>query len=132
MGYTHYWEIHSALDTPDQNHHVAWYDFIGEVHKLEDAFQQAEPICGETTIEAVYVNGIAEEGHEDFVLTPEVTGFDFCKTARKPYDTLVTAILLLAKDTFGERISIRSDGNDEEWQAGRDFLAETLNTQGVS
>ncbi len=126
MGYTHYWEIHSDLDTPDQNHHVAWYDFIGEVHKLEDAFQQVEPICGETTIEAVYVNGIAEDGHEDFVLTPKVIEFDFCKTARKPYDTLVTAILTLAKDYFGDWISVRSDGNEYDWQFGKYFLEDVL------
>lgn len=41
------------------------------------------------------------------------TGFQFCKTARKPYDTAVTACLLLAKHHFGSAIEITSDGGPE-------------------
>jgi hypothetical protein len=51
--------------------------------------------------------------------------FDFCKTAMKPYDAVVTAILIRAKVIYGSCVSISSDGDWQEWQAGRD-LYETV------
>jgi hypothetical protein len=52
--------------------------------------------------------------------------FDFCKTAEKPYDLLVTACLLLAQKHFGNKIIVSSDGdmNGQEWQPARDLLAK--------
>ena len=44
--------------------------------------------------------------------------FNFCKTARKEYDGLVTAALLLAKHHLGNRIRVSSDGNIDEWKNG--------------
>lgn len=44
----------------------------------------------------------------------------FCKTARKPYDAVVGAILIAAKDAFGARIEISSDGHFNDGQASRD------------
>ena len=51
--------------------------------------------------------------------------FDFCKTAQKPYDAVVTAILIRAKTIYGSCVRISSDGDWQEWQAGRD-LYETV------
>lgn len=47
--------------------------------------------------------------------------FEFCKTAYKPYDAVVTAILIRAKVIYGSCVSVSSDGNWTEWQAGRDL-----------
>jgi hypothetical protein len=47
--------------------------------------------------------------------------FEFCKTAYKPYDAVVTAILIRAKTIYGSCVSISSDGEWSEWQAGRDM-----------
>lgn len=47
--------------------------------------------------------------------------FDFCKTAHKPYDTVVTAVLIRAKVIYGECVDIRSDGNWSDWQLGREL-----------
>jgi hypothetical protein len=47
--------------------------------------------------------------------------FEFCKTAYKPYDAVVTAILIRAKSIYGSCVSISSDGEWSEWQAGRDM-----------
>ena len=47
--------------------------------------------------------------------------FDFCKTAHKPYDSVVTAILIRAKVIYGDLVSISSDGGWSEWQAGRNI-----------
>lgn len=51
--------------------------------------------------------------------------FNFCKTAMKPYDAVVTAILIRAKVIYGSCVRISSDGDWHEWQAGRD-LYETV------
>ena len=51
--------------------------------------------------------------------------FEFCKTAYKPYDAVVTAILIRAKVIYGSCVRISSDGEWHEWQAGRD-LYETV------
>jgi hypothetical protein len=45
--------------------------------------------------------------------------FDFCKTARKPYDAVVTAVLIRAKHIYGSCVSVSSDGDWEDWSAGR-------------
>jgi hypothetical protein len=47
--------------------------------------------------------------------------FEFCKTAMKPYDAVVTAILIRAKSIYGSCVRISSDGEWSEWQAGRDM-----------
>ena len=39
----------------------------------------------------------------------------------KPYDAVVTAILIRAKTIYGSCVSISSDGDWHEWQAGRDM-----------
>lgn len=42
--------------------------------------------------------------------------FDFCKTAFRPYDMAVTACLVIAKHYLQDRIVVRSDGDDDQWQ----------------
>ena len=77
------------------------------------------------------LNGIDDMSHETFTWKamptqsewrkdePEI--FDFCKTAMKPYDAVVTAILIRAKEIYGSCVSISSDGDWSEWQDGRDL-----------
>ena len=77
------------------------------------------------------LNGIDDMSHETFTWKalptqvewrkdePEI--FDFCKTAQKPYDAVVTAILIRAKEIYGSCVSISSDGDWNEWKDGRDL-----------
>jgi len=51
--------------------------------------------------------------------------FDFCKTAHKPYDAVVCAVLIRAKVIYGDLVEVRSDGDWTDWQAGR-TLYETV------
>ena len=62
--------------------------------------------------------------HESFFLTPETTNWNFCKTARKPYDLLVCAVLLSAYNILGYELS--SDGGFEDWQPAIDFYLDTV------
>ena len=60
----------------------------------------------------------------------ELDTFDFCKTARAPYDAVVTAVLIRVKHIYGENVTISSDGlwdADEllGWHDGRE-LYETV------
>lgn len=76
-------------------------------------------------------DGRVDNSHESFIWEalptqvdwrkdePEI--FDFCKTAMKPYDAVVTAILIRAKQIYGSCVSISSDGDWSEWKAGRDI-----------
>lgn len=71
----------------------------------------------EISDEVIQFNGVGDDGHETFYINPvpEVpswrdTAFDFCKTARKPYDVPV-AMILLAIDHFMPTVmTISSDG----------------------
>ena len=47
--------------------------------------------------------------------------FSFCKTAYKPYDAVITAILIRAKTIYGNCVRISSDGDWQDWQAGREM-----------
>jgi len=75
-------------------------------------------------------------GHETFGLTrkvpkqhdyrkEEVTYFQFCKTARKPYDLMVQACLILYKHYF-PYVSISSDGDMDDWTEAFTFVATVL------
>ena len=52
--------------------------------------------------------------------------FNFCKTAMKPYDAVVTAILIRAKSIYGSCVEISSDGGWGDWQAGRDLYQQVF------
>jgi len=69
----------------------------------------------------VWINGTGEDGYEDFVLTQQKTDFQCCKTARKPYDDVVTAVLLAAKKHFRDDIEITSDGYGDDWSKGQEL-----------
>lgn len=75
-------------------------------------------------------------GHETFSLTrkawkqknhkeQEDKLFSFCKTARKPYDLMVQACLILYKHYF-PYVEIHSDGNMNEWSEAFAFVATVL------
>lgn len=69
-------------------------------------------------------------------LFEEGQAFDFCKTARKPYDAVVCALLIAAKDHYGASLRVSSDGTWGgsgyehvrwvEWLAGRELYELAL------
>ncbi len=71
----------------------------------------------------IHLNGL-DDPHESFDLYKWDT-HGCCKTARKPYDVVVTAVLLRAHMLYGGGTEIRSDGTWEEWGEGR-YLVEQL------
>jgi hypothetical protein len=76
-------------------------------------------------------NGNSAKGldHESFwlALDPDVvaaSGFEFCKTAQKPYDVVVTAILAVMAEVG---LNVSSDGDADDWKPGLTFAADVLN-----
>lgn len=119
MGYTHYWTFVKNLNKNDYtklyNETQTFLDFcfkkkactgiIGDGH--------GEGFTPHISKEGIFYNGRGDNAHETMYLYKSVTkakGFHFCKTARKPYDRIVFANILLIKYICGDQVDISSDG----------------------
>lgn len=113
MGYTHYWK--QVGENPDDSQ---WEAICAEAQRVIDSANH--PIAGwdgdgEPEINDSYIslNGCGEDSHETFRLHRVDADFEFCKTARKPYDATVVAILRAAKRFAPGWLNLSSDGGDE-------------------
>ena len=143
MGYTHYWYRQADKDFDPKT----WGKFIADSKKLADSlpsdvriqFEWDTPEAPVFDDSQIRFNGVGNAGHETFEIPrvcPPATDyhemkedpkvFGFCKTARKPYDLLVTAVLALYKHYFGQAVKVHSDGDAPDWQAGIKFVAKVL------
>jgi ubiquitin len=90
---------------------------------IKVVYEYNEPKKAEVSDTKIQFNGLGNEGHETFGLAKEKPKpnsdsefFDFCKTARKPYDLAVGLVLLIAKNHAPNSIKISSDGDwDHDW-----------------
>lgn len=126
MGYTHYWTAPRTLTAEE------W----SMVRRATTAVVDASGVwIGEgmgdfrgprMSNERIHLNGQASIGldHETFTLTRRQTHGDFCKTARKPYDTVVAALLAFMACKFGYRVD--SDGGPEDWEPGCRLASRAL------
>lgn len=125
MGYTIYWECKKAI-TKDEARLI-----VQEIRKLINDNSSIIKIDIEETEYnndyAITFNGIDDNSHETFCFKinsekeKEKFGFQFCKTARKPYDTYVKKALLIIQNITNNKLKISCDGwNDEtefaEWK----------------
>ena len=70
--------------------------------------------------------------HEIFLLHREGSGgFAFCKTARKPYDLMVCACLIVYCFHSRETMDLGSDGEWDDWAPAMTFVEEVLGAQYV-
>lgn len=145
MGYTHY-QHHTTPFTDDEWAQVAdAIDCLAAQAQKEGLHLSADngqtPLSNHQRIErvwlverrngpAIMLNGLGDEAHETFCLFKngapnidgEVTdGFEFCKTAQKPYDTFVVAALTWVESHFPGKLNVSSDGDANDWQAGLEF-----------
>lgn len=131
MGYTHYWR-------QLRDHKVdEWTQICEDVQNiLKDtqhvqgipiAYEYNEPArAPEVSSKCIHFNGLGEDGHETFIIFRKrlpreswepYRGSGFCKTARKPYDLAVTAILCYLSSVC-ETYEVSSDGDGTDWLAG--------------
>lgn len=127
MSYTHYWKSkpHRCLKASQFKILSQQVKQIIERAKLPDYSIKIN--VHNLTPKLISFNGWKpnEEDHETFHLdyNEENTDFQFCKTARKPYDTVVTATLIAAHLMSKGKIKISSDGDAEDWLKGFILLA---------
>lgn len=135
MGYTHYWTLKTDID-PER-----WGGFTAlagkvlaattvPVAKRRHGYMDEKGAIMPPAVSRieVSVNGLGSQGGEGFTMlrmasepseVPE-DGRDFsCKTEERPYDEVVTALLLAAKESFGRDIEVSSDGEWRDWTKGR-------------
>lgn len=139
MGYTHYWK----LKTVPENYKEQFPKVVTEVQMLIERMPTNSETAGghfnedkvilrggdgtgkpDISKERICFNGDGKKGldHEIFHIefNQEPFEFDFCKTARKPYDQAVCLCLL----SLGNHINgfeFSSDGDKEDWQPAIDF-----------
>lgn len=150
MGYTHYFP-HKRSFTPDEWQAVttAARQIIA-ASQVPLAFEYNDPISA-PQIDADYIrfNGIGDDGHETFAIYRDLGHlaaswsfytdqmrergyvFVFCKTAHKPYDVVVTAILSAINKLAPGALDIGSDGGPHEWGPGVALARRALLTQDI-
>jgi hypothetical protein len=145
MGYTHYFYRHVTKSSDADLYEV----FASQAHRIlrkaeKWGIQLADKYGDnlgkwEIDSERISFNGYGPESHEtfswprqapermDFMTSqPEDFAFDFCKTSRKPYDAVVTALLILANDIYGDAVRISSDGDWQDWEKGAELYERAL------
>lgn len=131
MGYTHYYTQNRDFTFEE------WQEIVTLlVHMLDHlpahttsagGYYADQPleISSEYNGRFLMFNGKFSLGHEDFYLKRQGSGFQFCKTERKPYDLIVCALLLAIQEIAPNALEISSDGDmrGDDWQPAREFLA---------
>jgi hypothetical protein len=143
MGYTHYWRRQKNLPART---FALWADDVQRIINTRPLLTDAQGFSARAALlelderefssELVSFNGKGELGHETFFV-PKVRDsaeweraekglwFDFCKTARKPYDVAVVASLIAFKLRFPKTI-LSSDGHAGDLIDGRKLASEVL------
>jgi len=125
MGYTHYWRNPSGFPA------ATWKRITKDVRlvlaklpkdcKIDDQ-NGGVPIIND---EMIWFNGVGDGEYETFHLAAGAQTFEFCKTAMKPYDLAVTAVLLIAKHHH-KAFDVSSDGKPEEWAPAKKLVKKVL------
>jgi hypothetical protein len=124
MGYTHYWNHYQSIPQ-DKWEKIAVdtmkvFDYCEE-NNIPLQFEhdvQEPPKVSDTLIR---FNGVGGDGHETLFIEKERAidsndPFNFCKTARKPYDLAVGLVLLVMAKHASDEIKISSDGHwSSDW-----------------
>ena len=129
MGYTHYWKFNQQ-PTPEK-----FTEFVEGAKQITATASEAGIPIGDEDYKSDYVrfNGVENGAHETFLVEfpvgDERYDDSWCKTAGKPYDTAVTACLILAKKLFDADFEVRSDGRWKDWEGGRLLYESVLNIE---
>jgi hypothetical protein len=136
MGYTHYFTFKKApkgkASQIETNYQKALIDCQRIILAYSNVNGGLSGFSAHTKLGqygGLNVNGSKEDGHETFVLREHFSqneSFNFCKTARKPYDTVVTACLIVLSYRLGACIDVSSDGDATDWTEGLRLAQKVL------
>ena len=125
MGYTHYWE--GTVPAASENIVAAISYILTKVQMGDNAIKLAGwhgtgfPIFDEAKIE---FNGLGDDSYESFTVKyGESISFNCCKTAQKPYDLAVVAVLEALRIESKGIFTWSSDGDDDDTADGRALAA---------
>lgn len=112
MGYSHYFGFKDGakIDAERWNRALKLGEACAKASGVEIAGWDGtgEPIFTDSVI---CFNGKGDEmSHETFYIDNSGETYEFCKTARKPYDIVVCCFLLAFKKVFGKDFVYSSDG----------------------
>jgi hypothetical protein len=113
MGYTHHWEGLVACDNTTWDKIIDEFMRVGIASEVTVAGRDGQ---GLATLSSEYLcfNGAGEDSYETFHIKRGQHEFGFTKTAHKPYDILVCAMLIILSH-YIPTFKVSSDGGPEEW-----------------
>lgn len=153
MGYTHYWNQRRHFTKPE------WATITTDIAAILKYAQHDGGIAlangagdpkTSPNINSAFImfNGLGDDSHETFYIERRIRkpdyvgrerGFDFCKTARKPYDPVVVACLcylstitraddpITGNPIIGtEAYEISSDGRGADFLSGLDLARKAI------
>lgn len=131
MGYTHYWNFKGNVAPDAMEGGAEKFKTVARlgVKMCDKVRSMGIDICGGDGYftptfcsTRIIFNGNEEKGeaHETFAIESNDGKWNFCKTARKPYDLLVCLMLLTFKYVFGDDFEYSSDGITREAYENRD------------
>ena len=106
--YTHYFSIEEPTLWE-----AAWPQLIEDANLIIELanipLEQRNDHSNPSIERGIWINDVQDDAHEPFILSKfgsaDETGF--CKTARKPYDLVVSAILMRTKMLAGDGFYLR-------------------------
>lgn len=133
MGYTHYWGATRTFTASEWKDICAATRSILRTSTVQIVREYDRPNERPDVLDhEIIFNGAGDDGHETFWLQRELPeepeyrkgegDFQFCKTARKPYDEVVVAVLIAVRHIAPDAISWSSDGYLEEHADGLALL----------
>lgn len=144
MGYTHYWKFRAVPKGQAKQVEETYQLAIRQCQKIIRSYNKSvkeidikhpDRLSGYSAHTKVNdygglnFNGTQDLSHEDFTMREHFNqneGFNFCKTAEKPYDIVVVACLITMKHYLGDLIDVSSDGRDHEWTEGLELAQKVL------
>jgi len=134
MGYTHYWSFNKLKGITAAELETKYLQALAECNRVARHWNTEIAVKGSSLDShrlsgfsahtdkygGFEINGKGDNAHETFSLREHFSENEpsFCKTARKPYDTVVTACLAVLKYRLGDAIDVTSDGTADDWADG--------------
>ncbi len=125
MGYSHYFHLPPSVAT--------------DVDKCKRLTEMTSAIVKEsklpTTLCRLHIrdHGFAVDGCVENLIWPPADvfggGHGFCKTNHAPYDKVVCALLLAAKNVYGQDLDLSSDGEWDNWSPGRELYKSVFDEE---
>jgi hypothetical protein len=119
MGYTHYWN--GNITPTEFNQLLPIAKAIIKESDVPVQYGRDHTSPPRLSNDTIRLNGVGEDGHETFMIVADEQR-EFCKTAEKPYDEIVVAILIAASE-IAKDFEWRSDGNASDHKRGKQLIA---------